>query len=135
MGAFDKNNVYTASPYNGEQRMESVTWIVITVVIGCVFIAKRLYFKRERNRLGKGNPRTDFVDVMSTVVLGLLWFRIIFGPPNPFISTVLMTIFITVLAIGVGFLLNSLWQLAYGKKSANVILPDDKKSFYSYTVK
>lgn len=94
MGAFDTDKVYAANPYNGEQRMKSVTWIIISVVFGCVFIAKRLYFKNEKKRLGRGDPQTDFTDIMSDVILCLLWFLLIFGPPNQVLMTILFIIFL-----------------------------------------
>ena len=115
MGAFDAPKDYEDARYNGQQRMESVTWILITVIFGCVFIAKRLYFKSEKERIKKGNPQTDFIDVMSNVVLLLLWFRIVFGPPNQAIRSILMVIFIIGLAVGVGFLLRFVWNNIYGK--------------------
>ena len=127
MGAFDSDKDYNDSPYNGEQRMESVTWIVISVIFGCVFIAKRLYFKREKERLKKGDTETDFVDVMTDVLLCLLWFRFIFGPPNPAIMTVLYIIFF----IGLIFLLRWLWNKIYEEKSPDA----DKKPKFSYKLK
>jgi hypothetical protein len=132
MGAFDSDKVYNETPYNGEQRMQSVTWILISVIFGCVFIAKRLYFKSEKERIKKGDPQTDFVDVMSDVLLLLLWFRIVFGPPNPAISGILITIFMIGLAIGVGFLLRSIWNMIYGKDATK---PTDKKPMFSYNFK
>jgi uncharacterized membrane protein YciS (DUF1049 family) len=133
MGAFDSDKVYNESPYNGHQQMQSVTWILISVIFGCVFIAKRLYFKKEKERikLQNSNINPDFVDIMSDVLLCLIWFRIIFGPPNPAISSVLMTIFIIGLAVGVGFSLYTLWNLAYGKKIPNE--STDKKSKFSFS--
>jgi Flp pilus assembly protein protease CpaA len=135
MVAFDSDKEYNETPYNGEQRMQSVTWILITVIFGGVFIAKRLYFKNEKERIKKGDPQTDFVDVMSDVLLLLLWFRIVFGPPNPAISGMLMTIFMIGLAIGVGFLLRSIWNMIYGKKSPDAAKSTDKKPMFSYNLK
>ena len=116
MGAFDSNESYSKNPYNVQQRMKSVTWILISVIFGCVFIAKRLYFKSEKERLKKDNPQTDFVDVMSDIILCLLILRLIFGPPNPAIMSVLMTIFMMGLVISVGFVLRLLWNMRYKKK-------------------
>jgi len=144
MSAFDSDNDYNKTPYNGEQRMQSVTWILISVIFGCVFIAKRLYFKSEKERLKlklkkdnttTDNITTDFVDVMSDVLLCLLWFRIVFGPPNPAISGMLMAIFIIILAVGVGFLLYMLWNMIYGKKSPDTTKPIAKKPMFSYNLK
>lgn len=115
MGAFDTNDEYNAIPYNGQQRMQSVTWIVISVIFGCVFIAKRLYFKREKERRTPKeniNTQTDFINVMSDVLLCLLWFIFIFGPPNPAIMTILYIIFFIVLL----FLLRWLWIMIFRKK-------------------
>lgn len=113
MGAFDSDKDYNASPYNGNQQMQSVTWILISVIFGCVFIAKRLYFKKEKERikLNNKNINPDFVDIMSDVLLCLIWFRIVFGPPNPAISSVLITIFMIGLAVGIGFSLYTLWNI------------------------
>jgi hypothetical protein len=116
MGAFDTDKRYNSNPYNGEQRMKSVTWILISVIFGCVFIAKRLYFKKEKERLKKGNPQMDFADVMSNVILCLLWFRFIFGPPNPAIMSVVMSIFMIMLFVGVGILLRFLWAFYVTRK-------------------
>ena len=137
MGVFDSNTDYNKSPYNGQQRMKSVAWILISVIFGCVFIAKRLYFKSEKERLKlkKDNIQTDFVDVMSDVLLCLLWFRIIFGPPNQAITSMLMVIFMIGLAIGVGFSLYMLWNMAYGKKSPDTLKSIDKKPMFSYNLK
>jgi hypothetical protein len=118
MGAFDTDKDYNATPYNGEQRMKSVTWILISVIFGCVFIAKRLYFKKEKERLKKGNPQMDFVDITSDVILCLLWFRFIFGPPNPAIMSILMSIFMIILFVGVGFLCRMIWAYMYGSADA-----------------
>ena len=123
MGAFDTNDEYNANPYNSEQRMKSVTWIVISVIFGCVFIAKRLYFKREkeRRRIGETiNIQTDFIDVMSDVLLCLLWFRFIFGPPNPAIMTILYIIFFIVLLS----FLRWLWLIIFRKKNRNTSVPN-----------
>lgn len=110
MGAFDTDKNYNASPYNGNQRMKSVTWIVITAVIGCVFIAKRLYFKSEKERLKKGDPNIDFMDVIANTILFLIWFQIIYGAPNPAIMYILMSIFMIGIAIGIAYLLRLLWN-------------------------
>lgn len=120
MGAFDTDKDYNDSPYNGGQRMRSVTWIVISVIFGCVFIAKRLYFKREKERRPKENinTQTDFIDVMSDVLLCLLWFRFIFGPPNPAIMTVLYIIFF----IGLLIFLRWVWKMIFRKKNINTML-------------
>jgi hypothetical protein len=127
--------VYNESPYNGHQQMQSVTWILISVIFGCVFIAKRLYFKKEKERINlkNDNINSKFVDVMSDVLLCLIWFRLIFGPPNPAISSVLMTIFMIGLAVGVGFSLYTLWNLAYGKKIPDGTKSTDKKSMFSFS--
>jgi divalent metal cation (Fe/Co/Zn/Cd) transporter len=136
MGAFDSDKDYNKIPYNGHQRMESVTWILISVIFGCVFIAKRLYFKNEKERLKlkKDNINTNFVDVMSDVLLCLLWVRIIFGPPNPAIMSMLMTIFMIGLAIFIGISLYSVWNQKYGKESSETKL-QDKQPFFSYKFK
>jgi O-antigen ligase len=121
MGAFDTDKDYNAIPYNGQQRMQSVTWIVISVIFGCVFIAKRLYFKREKERRPTKdniNTQTDFIDVMSDVLLCLLWFIFIFGPPNPAIMTILYIIFFIILL----FLLRWLWMMIFRKKNRDEFL-------------
>ena len=120
MGAFDTDIAYNDSPYNGNQRMQSVTWIVISVIFGCLFIAKRLYFKREKERRPKEkiDIETGFIDVMSDVLLCLLWFRFIFGPPNPAIMTVLYIIFF----IGLLILLRWSWKVIFRKKNRDEFL-------------
>lgn len=74
-----------------------VVWIIITAVIGCLFIIKRIFFYYESKRLKKGDSVDSFIDIMGTVLLLVLLIIALFGPPDSPLTKMLMTaIIITV---------------------------------------
>jgi membrane protein DedA with SNARE-associated domain len=118
MGAFDSADVYDKNPYNGEQRMSSVVWIIVVMLIGCVLIAKRLYFNNQ-NKNKNVEPPVDLNEIMRNTLLFLLLIVLMFGPPNEKFARFLMLVFIIVLFIFVAVLLRILWLLWLDRRTKN----------------
>jgi len=118
MGAFDSADVYDKNPYNGEQRMSSVVWIIVVMLIGCVLIAKRLYFNNQ-NKNKNVEPPVDLNEIMRNTLLFLLLIVLMFGPPNEKFARFLMLVFIIVLFIFVAVLLRILWLLWLYRRTKN----------------
>jgi len=91
-----------------ENAQFEVVWIIITVVIGCLFIIKRIFFYYESKRLKKGDSIDSFVDIMGTVLLLVLFIIAILGPPDSPLTKMLMTVIIIGVVLGCGYLLNLL---------------------------
>lgn len=91
-----------------ENAQFEVVWIIITVVIGCLFIVKRQFFYYESKRLKKGNSIDSFVDIMGTVLLLVLFIIAILGPPDSPLTKLLMTVIIISVVLGCGYVLSLL---------------------------
>lgn len=111
MGAFDSVTDYNSNPYNGQQRMESVVWLVITAMTGCIFIVKRIYFKNlKKDILKYDNIEFDITDIMMCTILFVIATRVFFGPPYRALITFIIFIFTIGLVIAIINLLQSLWK-------------------------
>jgi hypothetical protein len=110
MSIFDSTQQYAT---DGKQRMLNVVWLINVMLIGCVFIAKRLYFKSEKEKIPKKKiyTKTDIVDVMTNTLLFVLLIIVMFGAPNEKLVGFLMTIFMIALAIVIIVVLRSSWSL------------------------
>jgi len=102
MGVFDDIDTYDSS-----QTRKSVVWTVITAIIGCVFIAKRLYFSDQAKRLGKNNVIDGFIDIIVATLSVFILIQIVYGAPNTNLSKVFIFIFTLFLIIGLGKLFNT----------------------------
>jgi len=91
-----------------ENAQFEVVWIIITVVIGCLFIIKRIFFYYESKRLKKGSSIDSFIDIMGTVLLLVLFIIAILGPPDSPLTKMLMTVIIIGVVLGCGYLLSLL---------------------------
>ena len=101
MGAFDNTDTYDSS-----QPRKSVVWTVITAIIGCVFIAKRLYFSDQAKRLGKNNVIDGFIDIIIGTILCLIIIQFVYGPPNTVWIQILMIFFMLYILSLVGKIFN-----------------------------
>ena len=108
MSIFDTPEDYAS---DSKQRMSYVVWLINVMLIGCVFIAKRLYFKSQKENVPKRNidTKTDIVDVMTDTLLFIILIIVMFGAPNEKLVGFLMTIFMIALAITVIVLLRTSW--------------------------
>lgn len=104
MGIFDDT-------YDSSDSLKSVVWTVITAIIGCVFIAKRLYFANQAKRLGKNNVNDEFLDIIVAILLVFGLIQIVYGPPNTSLTKVFIFIFTMNLIIGLGKLFNMFGSL------------------------
>jgi uncharacterized membrane protein len=113
MSIFDTPQEYAA---DGKQRMSYIVWLINVMLIGCVFIAKRLYFKSEEKKSKKidKNP-TDIIEVMTDTLLFIMLIIVMFGAPNEKLVGFLMTIFMIVLAIVVILFLRTSWLASNSK--------------------
>ena len=131
MSIFDTPEQYDA---DGKQRMSYVVWLINVMIIGCVFIAKRLYFKSQKEKIPKKtiDTKTDIVEVMTDTLLFVLLIIVMFGAPNEKLVGFLMTIFMIALAITVVVFLRTSWSLSNIKN-----IKDIKNSLpkISYTAK
>jgi Ca2+/Na+ antiporter len=131
MSIFDTPQQYAT---DGKQRMSYVVWLINVMIIGCVFIAKRLYFKSQKENVPKKNidTKTDIIEVMTDTLLFILLIVVMFGAPNEKLVGFLMTIFMIALAIIVVVFLRTSWSLSNIKN-----IKDIKNSLpkISYTAK
>ena len=131
MSIFDTPQQYAT---DSKQRMSYVVWLINVMIIGCVFIAKRLYFKSQKENVPKKNidTKTDIIEVMTDTLLFILLIVVMFGAPNEKLVGFLMTIFMIALAIIVVVFLRTSWSLSNIKN-----IKDIKNSLpkISYTAK
>ena len=129
MAIFDSSDDYNKEKPEGDinsykeiQQMSSVVWIINIMLVGCVLIAKRVYFNSETKNKNKNNnnnnnnnnniePPFEIDEIIIYTLLFLLLIIIIYGPPNPGIVGVLIAIFTIGLVIISVILLRILWDI------------------------
>jgi hypothetical protein len=114
MSIFDTPEQYAS---DSKQTMSYVVWLINVMIIGCVFIAKRLYFKSQKENVPKRNidTKTDTVEVMTDTLLFIILIIVMFGAPNEKLVGFLMTIFMIALAIIVIVVLRTSWLASNSK--------------------